>query len=63
MAADVHLEHVGAPLREIVDGIFTLAARGSDRVFVDQAIAAAGQREREYRHHRRTRAESQRRHC
>ena len=61
MAADVHLEHVGAPLRELVDAVRRVRRRRLDRVLVDHPVAAAAERQREQRHDRRAGAQRQRR--
>ena len=42
MAPDVHLEHVGAPLRELAHRVGMIGGRRLDRVLVDHPIAAAG---------------------
>ena len=60
MPPDVHLEHVGAALRELANGIGGIRARRLDRVLVDHTIASAAEREREHRHDRRAGAQRQR---
>ena len=63
MAAHVHLEHVGAPLRELADRVRRCRSRRRlDRVLVDQPVASAAERQREHRHDRRAGAQRQRRH-
>src|SRR5436190_17498619 len=48
---DVHLEYVGAALREVADRIGCIGLRRIDRVLVDESIPAPRQREREHRNH------------
>ena len=60
MAADVHLEHVGAALRELANRHRAVGARRLDRMLVNHPVAAAGERQREHRHDRRAGAQRQR---
>ena len=55
------LEHIGAPLRELPDGIGRISAWRLDRMFVNHTIASAAEREREHRHDGGARTQCQRR--
>ena len=61
LAPHVHLEHVGAALRELAHRVGGARRRRFDRVLVDQAEAAVRQRHGEDRHHRRAGAQRERR--
>ena len=50
MLADVHLEHVGAALRQLVDRILGAHGRRLDGMLVDHLVAPAAERQREERH-------------
>ena len=52
MTADVHLEHVGAPLREFTDRVRRLGKWRLDRMLVDHTISSAADRQREHWHDR-----------
>jgi hypothetical protein len=51
MLADVHLEHVGAALRELADRIGGVFARRLDRRLVDESVSPTRQRVREHRNY------------
>ena len=59
--ADVHLEDVGAALRELAHGIGRVGGRRIDGMLVDEAVTAARQGQREHGNHGRAGAQRQRR--
>ena len=60
MAPHVHLENVGAALRELVDGVLRIGWRRLDRMLVNHPIASRPERERKDRHDRRARSQRER---
>src|SRR5262245_9145306 len=63
IAPDVHLEHVGAALRELADGIWRVLTWRRHWTFVDEAVAPARKRQREHWNHWRAGTERERREC
>src|SRR6185369_2910950 len=52
MPPHVHLEHVGAALREVANGIRRIGSRRIDGMLVDETVASSRQRQREDRYDR-----------
>src|SRR6185295_10777578 len=59
IAADVHLQYVGAALRELANRIRSAGLRSRDWTVIDQTVAAARKRKREDRDHGRAGAQRQ----
>src|SRR5262245_51262143 len=55
--SDIHLEHVGTALRELLYALFAVFRRWDDGMFIHQPVTASANRQREERNHRGARAE------